>query len=143
MGLPRSLSWRRSAHPGSPFSAQATGYHKRDLKRFIVFLSSRKSLPGAVGDGVKDELYVAMKQDPTLLNWKQEWKKALRAWNWARSNIKGWPDIEFELPNEREEPKGLPWTAYREGLREAILAGLQRKPAIVNLGPGSNGSVRD
>ena len=38
-----------------------------------------------MNDAVKDELYVAMMQDPTLQNWEGEWKKALRAWNWARA----------------------------------------------------------
>lgn len=128
-GLTKRLELAPVGPCWDPLFQQATDYHKRDLKRFVVLLRHR--LPSAIGDSVKDELFAAMKQDPTLQHWEKAGIMALRAWNWARSNIEGWPDVEFELPNTRAEPKGPPWKALPEGFYVAVLAGLQRKPAVV------------
>ena len=128
-GLTKRLELAPISPSWQPLFQLTDGYYERDVKRLIVLLRDRA--PNSVSDVVKDELFTAMMQDPTLQNWEEAWVMALRAWNWARSNIAGWPDVEFELPNTRAEPMGLPWTAFPEGLRDEVLAGLQRKPAVV------------
>ncbi len=118
--------------------ASSTGYQWRDLRRPLILLSTCAIRPDQVTGAFGDELLDAMTGDPTLRHPQEECVKGFRAWNRARDQIPGFPDVKLPLPRIRAEPKYLPWSAYRDGLRDHVRETLEQKPGFVTWDPNVN-----
>jgi integrase len=94
-------------------------YFRCRLSRLLHFISAQGIEPEQMTDAVADEFLAALDQHSAVKHVRTTHQDACRAWNRARAEVLGWPDVQLMVPCYRQT-WGLPWTAFPASLEAAI-----------------------
>jgi hypothetical protein len=91
------------------------------LSRLLHFISAQAIAPEQMSNAVADEFLVALEQHSAIKHVRTTHQEACRAWNKARVEIVGWPDVELTVPCY-QQTWGLPWSDFPASLEAAVNA---------------------
>jgi hypothetical protein len=73
-------------------------YTQCALSRFLHFISARGITPDQVSDAVAEDFLAALERHSSIKDPRTTHKNACRAWNQARAQVRGWPDVKLTEP---------------------------------------------
>jgi integrase len=100
-------------------------YLSTSLTPFVRFCSERGIEPCAVDEGVSAQYHEFLTNTSLRKNPRATHQTLCRAWNAARKQIAGWPDVELRVPSYRETYT-LGWDAFPQPLHDEVEAYLKR-----------------
>jgi integrase len=94
-------------------------YFRCRLSRLLHFISAQGIEPEQMSDAVSEQFLAALEQHSAIKHVRTTHQDACRAWNKARVQVPGWPDVELTVPRYRQT-WGVPWTAFPASLEAAV-----------------------
>jgi integrase len=94
-------------------------YFRCRLSRLLHFISAQGIAPEHMSDAVSQAFLAALEQHSAIKHVRTTHQDACRAWNKARAQVAGWPDVELTVPCYRQT-WGLPWSHFPASLEAAV-----------------------
>jgi integrase len=94
-------------------------YLRCRLSRLLHFISAQDIAPEQMSDTVSQAFLAALEQHSAIKDPRTTHRDACRAWNKARAEVPGWPDVALTVPCY-QQTWGLPWTAFLASLEAAV-----------------------
>jgi hypothetical protein len=91
-------------------------YH---LSRLLHFMSAQGIEPEQMTDAVADEFLAALERHSAIKHVRTTHQDACRAWNKARVQVQGWPDVMLAEPCY-QQTYGLRWSDFPSSLEAAV-----------------------
>src|SRR5918996_2949964 len=98
-------------------------YLRCRLSRLLHFISAQDIEPEQMSDTVSEQFLAALEQHSAIKHVRTTHQDACRAWNKARAQVRGWPDVALTVPCY-QQTYGLPWTGFPASLGAAVDAWL-------------------
>jgi hypothetical protein len=94
-------------------------YLRCRLSRLLHFIGAQGIEPEQMTDAVSEQFLMALEQHSAIKHVRTTHQDACRAWNRARTQVAGWPDVELTVPCYQQS-YGLPWPAFPASLEAAV-----------------------
>jgi hypothetical protein len=94
-------------------------YFRCRLSRLLHFISAQGIEPEQMTDAVSQAFLAALEQHSAIKHVRTTHQDACRAWNKARAQVAGWPDVVLTVPCY-QETYGLPWSDFPASFEAAI-----------------------
>jgi integrase len=89
------------------------------LSRLLHFLSAQGIEPEQVTDRASQEFLMALERHSAIKHVRTTHQDACRAWNKARADVAGWPDVTLAEPSY-QNTYGLRWSDFPASLEAAV-----------------------
>jgi hypothetical protein len=116
-------------------------YAQCALSRFLHFISAQGIAPVQVSDAVSQAFLAAFERHSSIKDPRTTHKNACRAWNQARAQVQGWPEVMLAEPCYRET-YGLRWADFPAPLEPRSTRTLPIRSTTVTSSPTMAGSSR-
>jgi hypothetical protein len=94
-------------------------YLRCRLSRLLHFISAQRLAPEQMTDAVSQAFLAALEQHSAIKHVRTTHRDACAAWNKARAQVAGWPDVVLTVPCY-QQTWGLPWSAFPASLEAAV-----------------------
>jgi integrase len=94
-------------------------YFRCRLSRLLHFISAQSIEPEQMTDAVSQAFLAALEQHSAIKHVRTTHQDACRAWNKARAQVMGWPDVQLTVPSY-QQTYGLRWSDFPASLEAAV-----------------------
>jgi hypothetical protein len=94
-------------------------YFRCRLPPLLHFISAQGIEPEQMTDAVSQAFLAALEQHSAIKHVRTTHQDACRAWNKARAQVMGWPDVQLTVPCY-EQNYGLRWSDFPPSLEVAV-----------------------